>query len=72
MKFKGSRVAIYLAFSPPVNATRRIAVLNFELNDITSLLNTPEKLIRTALSGNGFSLLDIFMCVTPLFVPMQN
>jgi Protein of unknown function (DUF2380) len=47
MKFMGLIVAIYLAFSPPVNATPRIAILNFELNDITSLPNTPEELTRT-------------------------
>ncbi|MDD5581133.1 MAG: DUF2380 domain-containing protein [Methylobacter sp.] len=31
-----------------VNAGARIAILNFELNDLTSLPNTPEELIRTA------------------------
>lgn len=30
------------------NAAQRIAVLNFELNDITSLPNTPQEQLRTA------------------------
>jgi hypothetical protein len=38
----------YLAFSHPLNAAPRIAVLDFELSDITTLPNTPEKLARTA------------------------
>ena len=48
MKFIGLMFLIYLALSHSVNAGSRIAVLNFELNDITSLPNTPEELIRTA------------------------
>lgn len=38
----------YLAFSDPVNAAPRIAVLNFELHDVTLLPNAPEELTRTA------------------------
>ena len=30
-----------------INATPRIAILDFKLNDITSLLNTPEEISRT-------------------------
>jgi hypothetical protein len=48
MKPSGLIFLVYLAFSPPVNAASRIAVLNFELIDITSLPNTPEELARTA------------------------
>lgn len=41
-------LAIGLVMSCSVNAGTRIAILNFELNDITSLANTPEELTRTA------------------------
>ncbi|MEF3076837.1 DUF2380 domain-containing protein [Methylobacter sp. Wu1] len=37
-----------LVFSGAVHASVRIAVLNFELNDITSMPNTPDELVRTA------------------------
>ena len=39
---------LVLSFCSTVYATPKIAVLDFELNDITSLPNTPEELIRTA------------------------
>lgn len=39
---------ICLIDSHSANAVSRIAILDFELNDITSLPNTPEELIRTA------------------------
>jgi hypothetical protein len=39
---------IALVMSYSVNAGTRIAILNFELNDITSLPNTPEELTRTS------------------------
>lgn len=48
MKLIGLILIVYLAFSHPVNATSRIAVLNFKLNDITLLPNTPDELTRTA------------------------
>ncbi|TAK65285.1 DUF2380 domain-containing protein [Methylobacter sp.] len=48
MKIIGLILAVYLAFSHPVNAAPRIAVLNFELRDITTLPNTPNELTRTA------------------------
>lgn len=48
MKLIGLILVAYLTFSDPVNAAPRIAVLNFELHDITSLPNVPEELIRTA------------------------
>ncbi|MDO9046151.1 MAG: DUF2380 domain-containing protein [Methylobacter sp.] len=48
MKFIGLILVMYMAFSHPVNAAPRIAVLDFELYDITSLPNTPEELTRTA------------------------
>lgn len=48
MKLIGSILVIYLTFSHPVNAAPRIAVLNFELRDITTLPNTPDELTRTA------------------------
>ncbi|WP_036275779.1 DUF2380 domain-containing protein [Methylomonas sp. 11b] len=35
-------------FSTPANAVPQIAVLGFELNDITSLPNTPEEITRTS------------------------
>lgn len=41
-------IGVLLLPSGPVNADIRIAVLDFELNDITSLPNTPEERIRTA------------------------
>ncbi len=41
-------LGIGLIISCSVNADPRIAILNFELNDITSLPNTPEELTRTA------------------------
>ncbi len=37
-----------LLLSNTVYAAQRIAILNFELNDITSLPNTPEERLRTA------------------------
>jgi hypothetical protein len=37
-----------LIFNGAVHAGTRIAVLNFELNDITSMPNTPDELTRTA------------------------
>lgn len=48
MKLIGLIFVIYLALSHPLNAAPRIAVLNFELRDITTLPNTPDELIRTA------------------------
>ncbi|HEY8034461.1 MAG TPA: DUF2380 domain-containing protein [Methylobacter sp.] len=48
MKLIGLILWIYLAVSHPVNAAPRIAVLNFELRDITTLPNTPDELARTA------------------------
>jgi len=48
MKLISLILAIYLAFSYPANAVPRIAVLNFELRDITALPNTPDELTRTA------------------------
>lgn len=48
MKLIGLILAIYMAFSSPANAASRIAVLDFELSDITTLPNTPEELTRTA------------------------
>lgn len=39
---------ITFSYSSAANSTMRIAVLNFELNDITSLPNTPAELARTA------------------------
>jgi hypothetical protein len=47
MKLTGLILWLCLAFSHPVNAAPRIAVLNFELYDITSLPNTPDELTRT-------------------------
>lgn len=41
-------ICVFLLLSGPVNAGIRIAVLDFELNDITSLPNTLEERIRTA------------------------
>jgi hypothetical protein len=37
-----------LVFSGAAHASVRIAVLNFELNDITSMPDTPDELVRTA------------------------
>jgi hypothetical protein len=37
-----------LVFNGAAHASVRIAVLNFELNDITSMPNTPDELVRTA------------------------
>jgi hypothetical protein len=48
MKLIGLILVVYLAFSDPVNAAPRIAVLNFELLDVTLLPNAPEELTRTA------------------------
>lgn len=48
MKLIGLILVVYLAFSHPVKAAPRIAVLNFELRDITTLPNTPDELTRTA------------------------
>lgn len=48
MKLISLILVVYLAFSHPVNAAPRIAVLNFELRDITTLPNTPDELVRTA------------------------
>jgi len=48
MKIIGLILLVYLAFSYPVNAAPRIAVLNFELVDDTLLPNAPEELTRTA------------------------
>ena len=48
MKLIGLISAVYLAFIQPANAAPRIAILNFELHDITSLPNVPEELTRTA------------------------
>jgi hypothetical protein len=47
MKLVGLILWFYLAFSYPVNAAPRIAVLDFELRDITALPNTPEEVTRT-------------------------
>jgi len=44
-------IIITLFSSGAVNAVQRIAVLNFELNDITSLPNTPQEQLRTASIG---------------------
>ncbi|MDP3934231.1 MAG: DUF2380 domain-containing protein [Methylococcaceae bacterium] len=44
-------IIITLFSSSAVNAVQRIAVLNFELNDITSLPNTPQEQLRTASIG---------------------
>lgn len=41
-------LGISLIFSNTIDAASRIAVLDFELRDITSLPNTPEELMRTA------------------------
>jgi hypothetical protein len=48
MKLIGLILVVYLVLSHPVNAAPRIAVLNFELRDITTLPNTPDELARTA------------------------
>lgn len=48
MKLISLILVVYLAFSDPVNAAPRIAVLNFELLDDTLLPNAPEELARTA------------------------
>lgn len=48
MKLIGLILVMYMAFSHSVNAASRIAVLNFELYDITALPNTPEELSHTA------------------------
>ncbi|EGW19649.1 DUF2380 domain-containing protein [Methylobacter tundripaludum] len=48
MKIISLILLVYLAFSDPVNAAPRIAILNFELLDETLLPNTPEELTRTA------------------------
>jgi hypothetical protein len=44
----GIILCITLLSSNTGNAAPRIAILNFELNDITSLPNTPEEQLRTA------------------------
>lgn len=48
MKLINLTLLACLAFSHPVHASSRIAILNLELIDITSLPNTPEELARTA------------------------
>ncbi|MDI1232128.1 MAG: DUF2380 domain-containing protein [Methylobacter sp.] len=48
MKLIGLILLVYLAFSDPVNADPRIAVLNFELLDDTLLPNLPKELTHTA------------------------
>ncbi|MDZ4219556.1 MAG: hypothetical protein U1D70_11115 [Methylobacter sp.] len=48
MKLIGLMLVMYMAFSDPVNAAPRIAVLNFELLDETLLPNVPKELTRTA------------------------
>lgn len=48
MKLISLILIVYLAFSHPLNAAPRIAVLDFELYDITTLPNTPDELTRTA------------------------
>jgi len=48
MKLISLILVTYLAFSDPVNAAPRIAVLNFELLGDTLLPNAPEELSRTA------------------------
>jgi hypothetical protein len=48
MKLINLTLLACLAFSYPVHASSLIAILNFELIDITSLPNTPEELARTA------------------------
>lgn len=45
---KFTLLILALAFYSTVFAAPKIAILDFELNDITSLPNTPEELIRTA------------------------
>jgi hypothetical protein len=41
-------LAIVLLLSGNADAATRIAILDFELNDITSLPNTPQEQLRTA------------------------
>lgn len=48
LKATALALAMILLLSNTVNAAQRIAVLNFELNDITSLPNTPQEQLRTA------------------------
>lgn len=48
LKATAIALAMILLLSNTVNAAQRIAVLNFELNDITSLPNTPQEQLRTA------------------------
>lgn len=45
---KYALLALLLTCSHSLTAAPRIAILEFELNDITSLPNTPDELIRTA------------------------
>lgn len=48
MKSTLTALAIGLLLLTDADAAQRIAVLDFELNDITSLPNTPEEQLRTA------------------------
>lgn len=48
IKLTGLLLILSVLLNNPANATTRIAVLDFELNDITSLPRTPEELRRTA------------------------
>ena len=48
LRSTGIILSIMLLSSNIGNAAPRIAVLNFELNDITSLPNTPQEQLRTA------------------------
>jgi hypothetical protein len=48
LTFTGVMLAVFLTASYPGQGAERIAVLNFELNDITSLPNTPQEQRRTA------------------------
>lgn len=48
LKLTLTALAIGLLMLSNANAAQRIAVLDFELNDITSLPNTPEEQLRTA------------------------
>jgi hypothetical protein len=48
MKLILTGLAIVLLLSGNAGAAPRIAILDFELNDITSMPNTPQELLRTA------------------------
>jgi hypothetical protein len=48
LKSTGIILAMSLLLLSNANSAPRIAILNFELNDITSLPNTPQEQLRTA------------------------